>query len=1232
LPNDVANSAMTLVCTHCSRTNSADARYCYHDGASLLGSASPALAAHQTFLLPFVFESGMVCQDFNEFALGCESHWDAAVEMLAEGSFQQFFKGMGRMDLAQLAKEAANFPDRDRGLDQFLGRLPTSNLAPAKLDVQPKLINLGTLKIGQNSQLELCLENQGSRLIFGSIGANCSWLTATDSGEAKLFQFRDSATITIQVKGQHLRAGVKPMEGNLLVESNAGTFSLKVIATVPIQAFPDGCLAGARSPREIAEKAKAHPNEAGTLFASGAVARWYQTNGWTYPVQGPASNGMAAVQQFFEALGVSRAPKVFISEPRIHLKGMPGATLTHQILVRSAEQRPVFAHAVSTADWCVVKPGVTQGNFVAIPVEIAVPEQGGTTTQTLIRVTSNGQQRFEIPVQVTADQVSTAVAAATTVAPATVKPAANPATASKPAKIAETAKSKTKSEVKRDRANQKSAANMQSTAASFDPVKLLMHAMPLVLLGFALLGLIVKDAFSDAPIPQQVAVNDGPMEELQEHHAKEVDFKVAIQDEPDDGPIVAPKARYEEKDEPEERFGRQPVAPVKVDIKDEKAENNGPGHVVPIAATPVVTYSATSPPNTFGISGAGKQLTFSTTGRTNTTVVSVNGGKAELGSFQGRWTRVNKPVEIVPATSGAVSGSQSTWLWGKVAFHQVLEIVPGQPIVTNNVSRRQLDTVLVRWIIQNTDSKTHNAGLRMELDTLIGSNDGVPFTVPGYSGLVNTYADFKQAKDVPDFIQALERADLKSPGTIAHLTLKPGIGIEPASRVSLTHWSGASFAWNIPISHLGGDSSVVLYWPEKAIKAGEKRTIGFAYGLGNVTSNDKLGLTFGGQFEPGQNFTASAYVENPIAGQTLRLELPDGLRRVEGAETQTVVVGNAGGRNTSIVTWKILVERTGEFKLKVLSSTGLTQARTISIERGNAPTGGKLSLDLQGSFEPGQVFSVLGKVNEPVENQKLTLHLPAGLQKVAGEETLPVPAPQGNSKDAVVEWKVRVVQPGKYPVRVSSSTGVAQTKTITIVQPTRAEGAFQILLTGDFAPGKAFTVSTKVVSPIPDQKLTLLLPAGLERLEGNDSQIAKADVPLTWKVKIKEAGKFTVGVKSTTGVTQRKTITIEPPGDQPGRFDFAFTGAIRPGREFKINAQISDPTAGQTLTLVLPKGLQLADGDATQLVPKATNPTLTWNVRVTESGRLPVRIESSTGLAHTKTIQLSETSSTLFGR
>jgi hypothetical protein len=696
-------------------------------------------------------------------------------------------------------------------------------------------------------------------------------------------------------------------------------------------------------------------------------------------------------------------------------------------------------------------------------------------------------------------------------------------------------------------------------------------------------------------------------------------------------------ARYKIEDEPEERNVK--LAPVKVDIKDEPGEN-GPD-AVQIAAAPLVRYNLPEPPVSFGITcteAAGgarfKQLTFDTAGGTNSTMVSVSGGKAEFGSVQGKWTRKNQKLDKITPTPGAVNPSHSTWMWGPVAFHQVLEVVPGQPVTVGGASRRQLDTVLIRWVLQNTDRTPRNVGLRLQIDTLIGANDGVPFTVPGYTGLVNTFADFRAAKDVPDFIQALERPNLKSPGTIAHMTLKPGAGIEPPGRVSLTQWPGGGglfgggAGWNVPVLNMGNDSAVVLYWPEKALKPGELRTIGFAYGLGSVASNDKLGVTLGGSFEPGQNFTVSAYVENPIIGQTLKLDLPAGLRRTDGAETQNVAIG---GNKTSIVTWKVLVERTGEFKLKVSSSTGLTQAKTISIAREEAPTGGKLALDLRGSYEPGEMFTVFGKVTDPLPDQTLTLHLPEGLQKAGGAETQKVPAPPAGLKESVLQWQVRVEKPGKYPVRVSSSTGVAQTKTITIVQPGRAEGAFQILLTGDFSPGKAFFVSTKVVNPAPDQKLSLVLPDGLELIVGKDTQVALPGGLVAWQVKIREAGKFLVGVKSTTGVTQRKTVVIEPPNDQAGRFNFDFTGDIRPGKEFTITAKVSDPMAGQTLALTLPKGLQLAKGDLTQQVAAGKESVVAWNVRVAESGRLPVRIESSTGLARTKTITLSETTSTLFG-
>ena len=165
---------MPLVCPHCSRTNSGDARYCYFDGASLLGSAGPPEAARKTFIAPFVFPTGEACNTFDEFAYGCQRHWNVAVDLLHAGLRPELLRRPGTPRPCPRRTEAAAFPDRERGLDQFLSRLPTSGLALPKLDVQPKLINLGNLEGRPTSQFELSLDNLGSRLVFGSVSSNCN--------------------------------------------------------------------------------------------------------------------------------------------------------------------------------------------------------------------------------------------------------------------------------------------------------------------------------------------------------------------------------------------------------------------------------------------------------------------------------------------------------------------------------------------------------------------------------------------------------------------------------------------------------------------------------------------------------------------------------------------------------------------------------------------------------------------------------------------------------------------------------------------------------------------------------------------------------------------------------------------------------------------------------------------------------------------------------------------------
>jgi hypothetical protein len=582
-------------------------------------------------------------------------------------------------------------------------------------------------------------------------------------------------------------------------------------------------------------------------------------------------------------------------------------------------------------------------------------------------------------------------------------------------------------------------------------------------------------------------------------------------------------------------------------------------------------------------------------------------------------------------------GSRSVWVSGKILYTQILELVPSkQPVQVAGQSRLLLDTVRIRYIIENKDMRPFKIGLRMQVDTLIGANDGVPFTVPGLPGLVTQFADFPKAGPIPDFIQALEQANLQNPGTVAHMSLKLGGNIEAPQRVSLTHWPGLLFTWEVPITPLNGDSAVILYWNEQMLKPGDKREMGFSYGLGNVASTDaggKLGITLGGSFEPGEFFAVTAYVQNPIKGQTLTVDVPVGLERVDGQQMQTVPPANAGSNNTSIVTWKIKVGQTGTFPLKVTSSNGLSQTKTISIARDEGEGERRLKVDLTGSFEPGQEFTLKARLESSgaaaVPEPKLTL--PTGLVASGGPD-FSKPAVDGVSSVREASWKIKVVAPGKYPIRVDWH-GAATTKTISIIRPEpSAAGYVTMALAPPFAPGQAFTVAATVFDPVPGQLLTLLLPANLRLVEGFETMpVLATEEPssvIKWKVMVDKPGTFKLRVQSTTGLTLKKTITIEPRDETGGTFVLDHSGDVAPGKEFTLLARIANPVAGQKLTLKLPKGMELIDGSAVEAVlPPAAGQkesVVAWRIRVTvNEGTLPIRVASTTGMARALTVVLT---------
>ena len=128
---------MAQTCTKCSRVNPADAAYCYYDGSSSQragrrrrpGDRVRVAAVSEPVRLS---RRPAVCRNFDQLAMACQQNWSAALDLLKQGYLEKFLAGLGRADLAMAAREAARFPDHDRGLDQFLAKLPSQAVPAAQ--------------------------------------------------------------------------------------------------------------------------------------------------------------------------------------------------------------------------------------------------------------------------------------------------------------------------------------------------------------------------------------------------------------------------------------------------------------------------------------------------------------------------------------------------------------------------------------------------------------------------------------------------------------------------------------------------------------------------------------------------------------------------------------------------------------------------------------------------------------------------------------------------------------------------------------------------------------------------------------------------------------------------------------------------------------------------------------------------------------------------------------------
>jgi hypothetical protein len=318
-----------------------------------------------------------------------------------------------------------------------------------------------------------------------------------------------------------------------------------------------------------------------------------------------------------------------------------------------------------------------------------------------------------------------------------------------------------------------------------------------------------------------------------------------------------------------------------------------------------------------------KRLTSRDDGRNNNTRVRIGLSEYLFGNPSpsvGHWL----PRRRMYRLTGAAGWGSAYEFNEKVRVTQTVQLVPGE-------QTRLLDTCLVRYEVENRDTVSHKVGLRILLDTQIGANDGVPFVIPGQPGLLESKRSFDQ-KDIPDYIQALEVPDPSQPGTVAHLGLRLP-DYEPIERMLIAAWPGnpeEGWEWEpVPIDIIrdpkNRDSSVTLYWADKDMNPGETRRLGFTYGLNALSGDAHLRLTAGGDFRPGGEFTVTAYVHRPEAGQTVRLALPDSMKLV-GEQKLEQTIDKAG--DIAQVSWRVQAGPEGSF---VLEATRAGNRATVPV-------------------------------------------------------------------------------------------------------------------------------------------------------------------------------------------------------------------------------------------------------------------------------------------------------------
>ena len=255
----------------------------------------------------------------------------------------------------------------------------------------------------------------------------------------------------------------------------------------------------------------------------------------------------------------------------------------------------------------------------------------------------------------------------------------------------------------------------------------------------------------------------------------------------------------------------------------------------------------------------------------------------------------------------------STMTIGQIVVQQTLRIV-------ENSVTALADTVQISYSVQNNSSSVQLVGVRIMMDTMLGSNDGAPFKVPTIGNVTQELE--LVGNEIPTFWQATD--SLTNPSVFSLGTFYKGGELRP-DKVQFAAWGDiydSNHAWNYTVDndkYVTGDSAVAIYWNPKAVNADGTLDVTTYYGVGYAGTSAAEATTQ----VPVNGFAILVVDEDsqPVAGATVRVNDLEGMPEVVTNEEGLAVFDRLPSGNGNTRTVSVNVSKEGYLAMDNVSRT-----------------------------------------------------------------------------------------------------------------------------------------------------------------------------------------------------------------------------------------------------------------------------------------------------------------------